>query len=388
MKQPTFSLPRMILTTVIATVIFITHSLRAETARFAAIGDFGSNSTAERRVADMVKSWKPDFIISLGDNSYDNPSGDFMATDVGKYYGEYVTSDLATNRFWPCLGNHDVEGPNHGKNYMKYFTLPPTPGQERYYEFAHGPVRFFVLNSATEPDGRRFTTAQGKWLKGALSSAKEPIKLVYFHHAPFSSGDEHGSNELMWWPFKDWGATAVLAGHEHHYEHVVKRGVHYFTNGLGGAGPYLKWKKPVTGSVRRYPDPDKNEVKTVKHGAMLIEANDQQVTLRFITTDANEIESVTIKAGEPQAVAPIYRTMERGKKGTDVEGWQEFLALQGFKLGKPDGDFGGKTHDATVLFQEAQGLKKTAIVDDSTLAKAKELGFRPLEFEEEYTLGN
>lgn len=375
---------QIILLVLCATASIVTQSAFGDTVRFAAIGDFGANSSAERRVSALVKSWTPDFIISLGDNSYHNLQGDFMSQDVGDHYGEYVTADLATNRFWPSLGNHDIEGDDEGRNYLRYFTLPPEPGQEWYYEFARGPIRFFVLNSATERDGRRFTTRQGKWLKAALAGAKEPIKLVYFHHAPFSSGHEHGSNELMWWPFKDWGATAVLAGHEHHYEHILKRGFHYFTNGLGGDSPYTRWKKTVLGSIRRYPDPAKGEVRNVKHGAMLIEADERQVTLRFITTDEVEIESVTIKAGEPQMVTPIYRTMEREKKGTDVEGWQEFLVSQGILAVKPDAHFGRKTHDATVIFQEKHGLAKTGIVDEPTLAKAKELGFLPLEFEEEY----
>ena len=384
MKNPTSSWRQFLLIAFCAATVFIAGPTHADTVRFAAVGDFGNNSDEERQVATLVKSWTPDFIISLGDNSYHNLEGDFMARDVGDYYGEYVTADIATNRFWPSLGNHDVEGEGQGRNYLRYFTLPPEPGQEWYYEFARGPVRFFVLNSATERDGRRFTTRQGKWLKGALSGATEPIKLVYFHHPPFSSGGKHGSTKLMWWPFKDWGATAVLAGHEHHYEHIVKRGFHYFTNGLGGDSPYRRWKETVLGSVRRYPDPAKDEVSTVKHGAMLIEADNQQVTLRFITTDNVEIESVTIKAGEPQMVPPIYRTMERGKKGTDVEGWQEFLVSQRIRQGNPDGDFAKKTYDATVAFQKAHGLSETGIVDDPTLAKAKDLGFRPLEFEEEY----
>ena len=36
--------------------------------RFAAFGDYGSNSSNEQAVATMVASWNPDFIITTGDN--------------------------------------------------------------------------------------------------------------------------------------------------------------------------------------------------------------------------------------------------------------------------------------------------------------------------------
>lgn len=377
-----------------AALLALAVSAFGEPIRFAAIGDFGSDSSAEDRVAKLVKKWNPAFIITLGDNSYANNDDNFMSRDVGNYYGEYITSDIATNRFWPSLGNHDVEGPDRGGNYLEFFTLPEMPAQEWYYEFARGPVRFFVLNSATsrEGHGRRFTTGQGRWLKTALAAAKEPIKLVYFHHPPFSSGAEHGSNPGMWWPFKDWGATAVLAGHEHNYERIVKRGFHYFVNGLGGADIYDEWKTPkVAGSVRRYPDPDLGEVAGARHGAMLVEADETQVILRFITTSTSgvekEIEKVTIQAGKPQTAPPIFRTMKRRMKGTDIEAWQEFLVSKGFNSVTPDADYGKKTHNATVAFQKANGIPASEAVDEATLAKAKEFGFQPVEFDEEFAVG-
>jgi hypothetical protein len=30
------------------------------------------------------------------------------------------------------------------------------------------------------------------------------------HHAPFSSGNSHGSNPRVQWPFQTWGADVVL----------------------------------------------------------------------------------------------------------------------------------------------------------------------------------
>jgi hypothetical protein len=38
----------------------------------------------------------------------------------------------------------------------------------------------------------------------------------------------------MRWPFKEWGADVVLAGHAHEYERIDVSGLTYFVNGIGG----------------------------------------------------------------------------------------------------------------------------------------------------------
>ena len=53
---------------------------------FAVIGDFGSNDANELDVANLVKSWTPDFIITVGDNNYPDGEASTMDANVGKYY--------------------------------------------------------------------------------------------------------------------------------------------------------------------------------------------------------------------------------------------------------------------------------------------------------------
>ena len=55
----------------------------------------------------------------------------------------------------------------------------------------------------------------------------------------------------MQWPFATWGADVVISGHAHTYERIVRDGIVYFVNGLGGASRY-DFATPVTGSVARY----------------------------------------------------------------------------------------------------------------------------------------
>lgn len=102
---------------------------------------------------------------------------------------------------------------------------------------AGGVVHIFAMDSdCNEPDGVTADSKQGQWLKSALASTSAPWKLVLLHHAPFSSGDSHGSHPHLQWPFERWGADAVLSGHDHVYERILipGSGMPYFVNGLGG----------------------------------------------------------------------------------------------------------------------------------------------------------
>ena len=54
-------------------------------------------------------------------------------------------------------------------------------------------------------------------------------------------------------------------------------------------------------------------------------------------------------------------------QGEDVRTLQENLALLGYRPGKIDGDFGEKTEDAVIQFQEAEGLYADGIVGTRTM---------------------
>src|SRR5205085_5882749 len=126
-----------------------------------------------------------------------------------------------SNAFFPTLGNHDWTPNDYPQPYLNYFKLP---GNERYYDFVRGPVHFFNIDSdPREPDGVSPTSKQGQWLKGKLAASPSPFDIVYFHHAPFGSGDE-GSSAWMPWSFESWGADLVLPGHNHIYEGFDKSG--------------------------------------------------------------------------------------------------------------------------------------------------------------------
>ncbi len=189
--------------------------------RFAAIGDYGSGEQAERDVADLIFSWNPDFIVTLGDNNYpdgtaetiDQNIGQFFHTYIFDYQGQYGPGSEII-RFFPTLGNHDWTT-NKAQPYLDYFNLP---GNEYYYDFTWGPVHIFALDSdSRQPDGVSQNSIQAQWLEQKLAESNSPWKLVIMHAPPYSSGLE-GSIDWMQWPFQEWGADAVLSGHDHSYE--------------------------------------------------------------------------------------------------------------------------------------------------------------------------
>ncbi len=247
----------------------------ASTIRFAVIGDFGIAGQPEADVANLVKSWNPDFITTVGDNNY--PSGGALTIDqnIGQYYHDFIYpyagsygAGATANRFFPVPGNHDWYTAG-AQPYLDYFTLP---NNERYYDFVQGPVHFFMLDSdANEPDGITSASTQASWLQNRLAASTSKWKLVYLHHAPYSSA-WHGSQTTLQWSFQAWGATAVLAGHDHSYERILKNGFPYFVNGLGGASPYL-FGLPISGSQVRY---------SADYGAMRVSASDEFIAFEFI----------------------------------------------------------------------------------------------------------
>lgn len=250
--------------------------------KFAAIGDYG-DGPGTASVAQLINNQAPDFIITGGDNCYDTVP---IATQVGKHFGSWVSGA----RFWPSLGNHDYSDPCGGgsaaSGYRAYFSLP---GNERYYQVRKGPVELFAVNSnLADPNGATQTSTQGLWLKNALAASNAPWKIVFFHHSPFSSGAEHGSVLRMRWPFEAWGADAVISGHDHHYERVIRddnnNGVMmpYLISGLGGHSIRPANRANPGGSVAKY---------SGSYGALFAAATDTTLKFEFRSTSGAAIDS-------------------------------------------------------------------------------------------------
>lgn len=260
--------------------------------RMAVIGDFGNAGPPEADVAALVHGWQVAYVLTVGDNNYSYGRASTIDKNIGQYYRRYIYPYVGTygpgaadeNRFFPALGNHDWRLGNV-QPHLDYFALP---GNERYYDVVLGPVHLFVVDSDEhEPDGYTADSAQAQWLQTRMAASTAPWKLVTLHHAPYSSAATHGSDPLRQWPFAAWGATAVLAGHDHTYERIHADDIVYFVNGLGG-----RWRidafrgTAVPGSAVRY---------NQDYGALLLTTTETCLNFTFFNRAGALIDSYTVR---------------------------------------------------------------------------------------------
>jgi len=146
-------------------------------------------------------------------------------------------------------------------------------------------VHLFALdNIESEPDGVGVSSIQANWLYTSLGASTSAWNIVYMHYPAYSSG-LHGSTDWARWPYKDWGAQAVLAGHDHTYERLDEDNLPYFVNGLGGGGIY-DFPNILVGSRVRY-----NE----DYGAMRIEATESYMLFEFINRSGEVVDSYELR---------------------------------------------------------------------------------------------
>ena len=291
-------------------IFFCASSYPQSAIKFAIIGDYGDDDQQELDVANMVKSWDPEFVITTGDNSYDNTNID---NNIGKYYAKFIfpytgnfppgSSDF--NRFWTTLGNHDYDDGGGLNAYLNYFTLP---NNERYYDQVIGNVHLFMVNSnSQEPDGTSGTSTQANWIRDKMLDCQanhSHWRIVAFHHPAYSSGD-HGSSTYMRWAFQSWGAHFVVSGHDHDYERLEVNNFPYFVNGLGGRSLY-PWGNILPESVVRY---------NSDYGAQLVEGNADSLIFKFVTRTNTLIDSYTLQynitATETDLIKPTNFYLEQ-----------------------------------------------------------------------------
>jgi tartrate-resistant acid phosphatase type 5 len=272
---------------VAALALLFTVASAANELRFAVIGDYGDPRKTAGDVAAMIRTWDVDLILTVGDNNYEKGGADTIDANVGQHYNDFIAPYRGTygpgadrNRFFPAIGDHDWLAPG-AQPYLDYFELP---GNERYYTFERGVVRFFALNSMEdEPDGSTADSVQAKWLRDQLAASPACWNVVYFHHPPYASG-QNGSTPRMRWPFKEWGADVVFAGHDHIYERAQADGFTYFTVGISGRGRY-DFKDRLPETVERW---------NAGYGAMRVSVTPARARFEFVALHGVVIDRVDL----------------------------------------------------------------------------------------------
>jgi tartrate-resistant acid phosphatase type 5 len=288
---------------VLAVVLAPPGAEAGESVVIGSIGDFGVAAYGDARtgielaVANMLKRWDPAIIFTTGDNNYPGGLAATIDANIGQFFHDYIYpysgsygEGASSNRFFPCLGNHDWV--DNGQPHSDYFNLP---GNERYYSYRYGPVEIFIINSNADPDGATGTSVQGRWLQTALAASTARWKLVSLHHPPYSADVNGAGNPGMRWPFAAWGASAVFAGHDHIYARIHTNNIVYFINGLGGDS--IGGFAGASAAAVRY---------NADYGAMRLEATDTNLVFQFITRGNVIVDTYVLGATiwSPFIVAP------------------------------------------------------------------------------------
>jgi predicted phosphodiesterase len=292
-------------------VVALAGAAQGAYTRFAVIGDYGVDNANQAAVATRVNALNPDFITTVGDNTY------FTNTDVSnwdrtqaKYYRNYIKlpansafsgQGSTTNKFFPVMGNHDWDVGNTAASYTSYFDLP---GNERYYTITQGDVQIFMLSSdPREPDGVTVGSTQYNWFTQQIAQSTARWQIVQFHHPFQTSVSGHGPSNYMNWGFENLGVDAVLSGHNHNMERLEYGGIPWFVTGAGGQGLY------TVSSV----SPNSVFRNDSSFGFMQVEATENYLKFQFMNTAGTVLDTrvVPAPAGAALLAAPGAMLLRR-----------------------------------------------------------------------------
>jgi 3',5'-cyclic AMP phosphodiesterase CpdA len=154
---------------------------------------------------------------------------------------------------------------------------------QRYYSFAKGNVRFFML------DSNRLDHIQVAWLEQALSQSTDDWKVCVLHHPLYSDGVRHGPSlelRVILEPILTrYGVDVVFSGHDHIYERLrPQKGITYFVAGAGGQSE--RGVAPTAATAASF-DKDRSFMLVEVGGAAMYF---QAVTRGGLTIDAGSIQ--------------------------------------------------------------------------------------------------
>ena len=257
--------------------------------RFVVFGDTRTRHDLHQRVVTAIAGTNPDFVVHTGDlvsDGYD--------TSLWPLFFTIERELLRKTVFFPVLGNHE----RNNRRFHEFFDVASP-----YYAFNWGSAHFIILDSdvanvSTSSVAREaFWNEQIRWFEDDLAkSQKADFRFVVMHHPPYTAYQKasHMSPEaLSLVPlFEKYHVSAVLAGHDHNYQHHLKNGIHYIVTGGGGA-PLAPVDQPIPGMTLK--------VESIEH-YLPVQVEGDRAHIQAIALDGRVID--TIELGPAPATAP------------------------------------------------------------------------------------
>lgn len=274
---------------------------RAGKISFLVLGDWGRQGVRlQREVARQMGVYAAnrgaDFVISVGDNFYENG---IRSVDDRKWQSSFhdvYTAPSLDIPWYAVLGNHDYRGSadaqvqrtDHDERWKMpgryYFFERPVGGSDALFVFldTNPFIGKYRRQTWRYPDlANQEPLEQLKWLDEVLGRSKATWKIVVGHHPVLSGGAYHGpTKELMdrLRPvLEKHGVQAYLSGHDHNLQLLKPPGPTYYV--VSGAGSKARkagslentlFARGVCGFVAATLTDDRLHLEYIEHGGAVL----------------------------------------------------------------------------------------------------------------------
>lgn len=265
--------------------------------RFIVVGDMGTGRPDQYNVAaamaQRAKSDHVDFILTVGDNFYENGVSSVEDPQWKKKFEDVYADPALQLPIYPSLGNHDHRGnPKAQVEYSQRNKNWKMPAQ--YYAFTRTlgdgtAVQFFAIDSDPIQRPLGDSREQLTWLDAELAKSTARWKIVFGHHPLYSNGGGHGDNETM---IAKVGPLLVkhhvdvyLCGHDHSLEMLKPIGGVYHVVTGGGGGPDMAYSVEWT---------DESYYAATLGGFTLLRVGQSEIVVEFVRLDGRTQYAHTI----------------------------------------------------------------------------------------------
>ena len=247
-------------------------------------------------VAGMVADMAPDLVLHGGDLQYrSNPA------DTWNSFFGFLEPVMRTAPFHVCIGNHEFDAPEEAAELYDRLFSGQGDSEARWHAFTYGPLHILMLDS----ESGELADAEGEqvaWADAELAWAvSEGLTPVITYHRPTYSLSKHWRSDTT---LRDvvhglalrHGVKLVMTGHVHGYERFVVDGVHYMTDGGGGALTYdLEEGREEVEAAR----PGESELRVVaerSYGCTELVIDGGTVSVTRLNVDGETTDSFTVSA--------------------------------------------------------------------------------------------
>ena len=227
-------------------VTFETAELDSPQLRIGVIGDSGYGQRTTFDLAELMASYRLDFVLHTGDLAYRVNEEDDPVEGYARKYFLNLAPLLTGLPIYPVPGNHEYDRETYWLDRPFYFYAFAGVGvqgtaNESWYSFSRAGIQFLMLDSQVF-HGVAGRASQTAWLTERLADPGFRFSIPVFHTPPFTSGLHRNDGKALaaeWLPrFEAAGVPLVLSGHDHNFERILFNGITYIVSGGGSRTLY------------------------------------------------------------------------------------------------------------------------------------------------------